>query len=161
MKKNPLSAISWIEEKFLVYSFLFTVLMVFIQVIMRYVFNNSLSWSEELCRYLFICQCWISVSYAEITEKHIRIQVLTSRLGPKSRLAIEYVVILLTVAMAIFLIIYGVKMVLFLITANTSSTALNIPMWIIYTAMPLGCTMYSIRLIRKAIRLATKKEVLA
>lgn len=160
MNKKALDVINWIEEKFLVYSFLFTVLMVFIQIVMRYVFNSSLSWSEELCRYLFICQCWISVSYAERTEKHIRICVLTNRLGLKARLVIEYVVILLTVAIAVFLVFYGVRMVLFLIGAHTSSTALHIPMWIIYTAMPLGCAMYSVRLIRKAIRLATHKEVL-
>lgn len=160
MKKNVLSVIDWIEEKFLVYSFLFTVVMVFIQVVMRYVFNSSLSWSEELCRYLFICQCWISVSFAERTEMHIRITVLTGRLGAKAKLVIEYLVIVLTVSMAVFLVVYGIKMVLFLIAAKTASTALHIPMYIVYTAMPIGCAMYSVRLIRKAIRLITKKEVI-
>ena len=47
-----------LEEYILVYSMMFSVALVFVQVIMRYVFSNSLSWSEELARYLFLWQIW-------------------------------------------------------------------------------------------------------
>ena len=38
-------------------------LIIVIQVIMRYLFKNSLSWSEEMARYLFVWMTFISISY--------------------------------------------------------------------------------------------------
>lgn len=40
----------------------FMTLVTFIQVVMRKVFNNSLSWSEELARYVFIWLIYIGIS---------------------------------------------------------------------------------------------------
>ena len=48
-----------LEEWLLVGSLAFSVILLFIQVIMRSVFNSSLSWSEELARYIFIWQIYI------------------------------------------------------------------------------------------------------
>ena len=61
-KKSILSRIGNIynnlEEYLLVVSLVINVLLVFLQVIMRTVFKNSLTWSEELSRYIFIWQIW-------------------------------------------------------------------------------------------------------
>ena len=40
---------------------------------MRYIFNNSLSWSEELARYLFIWMVYLAIGYAAKQRKHIKI----------------------------------------------------------------------------------------
>ena len=53
-----------LEEYFLVISMIAMVVIIFLQVVMRYVFNNSLTWSEEIARYIFLWQIWIGVSYA-------------------------------------------------------------------------------------------------
>ena len=44
-------------------------LIIFVQVIMRYLMRNSLSWSEELARYLFIWSIYLAVSYAAKERK--------------------------------------------------------------------------------------------
>ena len=71
-----------VEEGFLVYSFAFSLALVFIQVCFREA-GHSLSWSEEIARYLFIWQCWISVSLAERSKVHIRIFMVTKNLPKK------------------------------------------------------------------------------
>ena len=70
-KKSILSRIGNIynnlEEYLLVVSLVINVLLVFLQVIMRTVFKNSLTWSEELSRYIFIWQIWLGASIALCT----------------------------------------------------------------------------------------------
>ena len=38
-------------------------IIIFVQVVMRYVFHSSLTWSEEMARYLFVWLVYFSVAY--------------------------------------------------------------------------------------------------
>ncbi len=40
------------------------VILITVQVVMRYVFQNALSWSEELTLWTFIWFIWIGIAYA-------------------------------------------------------------------------------------------------
>ena len=145
------------EEKILVFSFAFSLALIFVQVCFREV-GYSLSWSEELARYLFIWQCWIAVSLAERDKVHIRIFMLTKNFPQKARLVIEILVNIGVIAINVFFIYWGIQMVLFLMNAGTLATATRIPMWIIYLAMPLGSLTYSMRLAGNVVRLVTGKQ---
>ena len=78
--KNFLSKIAFVynhlEEYLLLGSLVFSVLLVFFQVIMRTVFHNSLSWSEELSRYIFIWQIWLGASIALKEDEHINVTLV-------------------------------------------------------------------------------------
>ena len=156
-KKGVLSFCNEAEEKFLVFSFAFSLALIFVQVCCREV-GYSLSWSEELARYLFIWQCWIAVSLAERDKVHIRIFMLTKRFPQKIRLVIKLLVDAGVIAINIFFIYWGIQMVLFLMNAGTAATATKIPMWIIYAAMPLGSFTYSLRLLGNIFRLVTGQQ---
>ena len=69
--------LKWLDEnleEFLMGVFLVgMVLIMGIQVLARYVLGASLSWSEEITRYLFIWSGFISVSYC--TKKCISIKI--------------------------------------------------------------------------------------
>ena len=43
---------------------------------MRTIFNYSLSWTEELSRYIFIWQTWLGTSIALKYKQHIRVEIL-------------------------------------------------------------------------------------
>ena len=45
---------------------------------MRTVFKNSLTWSEELSRYIFIWQIWLGASTALKYNEHIRVTLIYS-----------------------------------------------------------------------------------
>ena len=69
--------LKWLDDNIELYICVFLMsfmtLLVFVQVVMRYVFNNSLSWSEELARYTFIWLIYIGISYGCKLRKHIKI----------------------------------------------------------------------------------------
>ena len=59
-------------EKIVLFSgFAFVIFIVFLQVILRYVFHSSLTWVEELTRYLFVWLTWIAAARAVRDDKHI------------------------------------------------------------------------------------------
>ena len=69
--------IKWLDDNFeefiLVILLLAMTLIMGIQVFTRYLLGNSLAWSEEITRYLFIWSGFISVSYC--TKKCISIKI--------------------------------------------------------------------------------------
>ena len=59
-----------LEEYILIGSLFVSVALVFVQIVMRYAFKNSIFWSEELVRYIFLWQIWLGASYATKENKH-------------------------------------------------------------------------------------------
>ena len=56
---------------------------VILQVIFRYIFNNSLFWSEELARYLLVWLTFLGASCAYHRRVHPSIDLITNRLDEK------------------------------------------------------------------------------
>ncbi|MGI6767163.1 MAG: TRAP transporter small permease [Lentihominibacter sp.] len=158
--RKILKLLDEIEEKVLVYSFFASVLIIFLQVVMRKVFNNSLFWTEEVARYLFVWQCWLGVSIAEREKQHIRITVLRDKLPNRGKISLELCVNFVLVVLAIMLIINGFMMVMRLAEMGSTSTAVNIPMSIVYAALPTGCLLYLRRLIENIINVIRRGEVI-
>lgn len=109
------------------------------QVILRYVFNNANSWSEELTRYIFIYQVMLASAVAMRRNSHLQVDVLIGKMSPKVK---SVFTILSTIAGVVFLIVlfkYSLQFVA-IGTRNTSS-GLYIPMSIPYTALSVGCIL--------------------
>ena len=75
-----------IEEKFLVLNLLISTLIVFMNVVLRYVFSASLSWVDEAARYMFIWLIWIGADYTLANRKHLRIDIISAKLHGRARL---------------------------------------------------------------------------
>lgn len=141
------NAFDRIEEVFLVTSLAFNVVLIFIQVVMRYVFQNSLSWSEELARYIFLWQTWVGASYAVRMRRHFRVEMLVDLMKGRLRKWYELVVLLVWCAFALFIAWQGSVLTAFLIKRWQVSAAMQIPIAWAYASVPAGCAMMAIRLV--------------
>jgi TRAP-type C4-dicarboxylate transport system permease small subunit len=136
-----------LEENLLFAALMFSVFLIFFQVVMRYVFGRSLSWSEELARYLFIWYTWIGTSLAVRKRRHIRIEILADFLKGRAKLRLEMLVLLVWALFSVFLAYKGIEIGRFLLTSNQTSPALEIPMVFAYAAVPVGCVLMFLRLL--------------
>jgi len=123
-------------------------ILIFLQVIMRYVMHNSLSWSEELARYAFVWLIYIAISYGSKLMKHIKIDAGLSIFPKKSR---PYIVILgdvLFLFFALYIVYTGSKYTMMQIRLHKTSAALGIPMEYITFAPVAGFVLVMIRQIQ-------------
>lgn len=144
------------EEKFLVYSLMFSTTLIFIQVLMRYVFSNSLSWSEELARYIFLWQIWIGASYAISLKKHFVIDIVVVKLHGNAKKAVDIIACLLFLFFAGFLAAKGTSLVMFINSQKQMSPAMQIPMAYPYAAIPVGGILMVTKLLAEIKQIFTR-----
>ena len=152
MKQTLYKIWDHLEEYVLVYSLMVSVALVFLQVVMRRVFNNSLSWSEELARYLYVWQTWLGVSYAARNGTHLRITMLKDRLPAKAQQILEILVVLVWMGFGIFVIYQGMGVVNTIASFGQKSSALKIPMQFCYMSIPVGMSLMCIRIVERTVK---------
>lgn len=147
--------LKWLDENVELYLCVFLMsfmtLLIFMQVVMRYVFNNSLSWSEELARYVFIWLIYLGISYGCKLRKHIKIDAALYLFPKKVR---PYVILLgdiLFVTFAIYITVTGLNYSMAQIQYNMRSPALKIPFQYIYMSTVVGFGLATIREIQTII----------
>ena len=133
-------------EEFIIVPLIFAMsIIIFIQVIMRYVFQNSLTWSEELARYLFVWLVYFSVSFTARRQKHIRIDAAINLYPKKLRPYIDILSEIIVLAFSIFIAVTGVTVFQKIAWSGQMSPAIGIPMQIVYAAPMVGMALTEIR----------------
>lgn len=136
------------EEGLLIASLVFNVVLIFVQVIMRTVFRNSLSWSEELARYIFIWQIWLGTSIAVRENEHIRVTLIYSFVKNKFMQRIIHIISDgIWFAFSVFMVINGNMLLQSMISRNATSSGLRIPLVFVYLVLPLASLLVCIRLL--------------
>ena len=86
------------------------VVIIVYQVILRYCFNASNSWSEELARYLFIYDVMLAASIAIRKNSHLQVDFLINLLKPKQKAAFTSVATVLGIVFLGFLFSYSLTL---------------------------------------------------
>jgi TRAP-type mannitol/chloroaromatic compound transport system permease small subunit len=65
------------------------VVAIIVQVFLRYVFRWGIAWLDEFQWYLYAVTLTVAIPYGVVHEAHIRMDLLWSRLGPRTRAWVE------------------------------------------------------------------------
>lgn len=141
-----------LEENLLLFLLSASVAVIFLQVVMRYVFQSSLSWSEELGRYVFIWLTWLSTSYAVRMKRHLRIEVLPDFFNERGKLLLDILAMSIWCGFGIFLVNKGWFITSMIWRRGQVTAALEIPMALTYAAVPVGAALMSLRLVDEIVR---------
>lgn len=126
-------------EEFLIASFMAAATLVtFAAVVMRYVNGSGIDWAQELTIYLFIWMAKFGAAYGVRTGIHIGVDFLVKWVRP----SIRHKMILLALSLGIIftgaIAFFGARWVLFIHGTGQTSPDLEMPMWIVYLAIPFG-----------------------
>lgn len=105
------------------------------QVISRYVFNSSLSWTEETARYAFAGMGLIGIPVALSKGMHVCVDVLENKLSGIPKEIQKIIHILLEIYISVIFVVFGWK--LFSSMNGIYSPAVRVPMQAVYYAIPL------------------------
>ena len=125
-------------------------LLVFGQVITRYVFNYTPHFGEELARYLFVWVVFLSLPLVAKTGGHMAIETLTSRVHGATLKFLNILADIFTIAFLLIMVVCGVEMVMR--TSYQTSPAMMIPMSWVYSVIPFGCGVMLLYVVQNLVK---------
>ncbi|RAI03193.1 C4-dicarboxylate ABC transporter permease [Acuticoccus sediminis] len=152
-------AIARMEAVFLALGVLLMALNTVSNVVSRYVFNESLYFSEELNQILIILITFAGISYAARHGRHIRMSAIYDQLPPPAR---KWLMVLIASVTAVFM--FGLCYFAFSYLQTQMSRgrvlpALQIPIWWTVVWLPLGFFMTGVQYLLTAIKNIIEPDV--
>ncbi|MDR3767538.1 MAG: TRAP transporter small permease [Butyricicoccus sp.] len=130
------------EEVLLVVMLIAMLIIEVAQIFMRRVMGASLSWAEEVVRYLFVWSGFLSISFTIQNQSAMRLTMLVAALPRMARhICIAFVYIMLT----IFFGYMSAVAIVQLGSMHQTSAALGMPMVYVYFAPVLGFILTVVR----------------
>lgn len=112
--------------------------LVFANVIARFVFNHSLAVSDEMSTYLFILMSFMGTAVAARRGAHLGLSIVTDRLSENGRRNVGMVMYILSAFFCLLIVIFGAQMVVSEYQLGQQTAAMQWPEWIYGLFVPVG-----------------------
>jgi C4-dicarboxylate transporter, DctQ subunit len=113
-------------------------------------FKINLSWAQELCIYMFVWMAKFGAAYGVRTGIHVGVDVVINHLPPRWRFISVMFGLLAGAFFTAVVGTLGVKFVYQLSSTDQTSPDMEMPMWIVYLAIPCGSYLMSFRFLQVA-----------
>ena len=134
-----LDILEFIIRKIIGVLMILMVAVMFYQVVLRYCFNKSNIWSEEITRYMFVYVSLLGSFVAIRKNSHLKVDFFVGLLKGK---AYRYFTLLTSIGVLGFLIyLTPLAYNLSMNTMKCESPGLKLPMGYGYLAVPIGCVL--------------------
>lgn len=129
------------------------VLVMLLQILCRYILNDSLIWSEEFCRYCYIYFMFIGTALSIKEKSALRVDAIVSLLPEKVGKILSIVVDIIVFIMLIYLSYWSFPTVKSMYLKGGYSPALKLPVYIIYLSVPIGFILSILRYLQQFYRM--------
>ena len=127
-------------------------------VVGRFIFQNSIFFSEELNRILIILITFAGISYAARQGRHIRMSAIYDALPPKGRKILMIIIALVTAVFMFGLCYYSFAYMMVQADRGRVLPSLQIPVWITLVWVPVGFFMTGLQYLLTAIKNIISKD---
>lgn len=144
--------IARVESIILAYGILLMFLNTFGNVIGRYVFGQSLYFTEELNQFLIVLVTFVGLGYATRHGRHIRMSALYDALNERLRKALMIVICAVTAGVMIWLAWISFAYVQSVAGSGRVTPALRVPLYLTYVWVPAGFLITGIQYLLTLLR---------
>jgi C4-dicarboxylate transporter, DctQ subunit len=137
--------LSWIEKVFISVLLITASLLLFANVVARYLFSAAVLGAEELVRYQIIWMVFIGGSVAARKGIHIGIDAFLKVFPEAIVRLVSILVLSLCIVFCALLFYYGLQLVTATYGFGQRSSALRMPYWIAQLAVPVGAGLMALR----------------
>ena len=115
-----------------------------------WLFAFDLSWAQELCIYMFVWMAKFGAAYGVRTGIHVGVDVLINNLSERWRRGFVLFGLFAGALFTGMVGTFGTNFVWHIAHTETTSPDLEIPVWIVYLAIPLGSYLMCFRFLQVA-----------
>jgi C4-dicarboxylate transporter DctQ subunit len=138
-----------LEKAFLAGAIITCSLLLFVNVVLRYIFFAPIYWAEELVRYLMVWMIFIGASQVTLWGGHVAVDIVPRLLSKRGNAVLAFIVNGICILFCVVLAYLSIKQMLRVMRAGQISPALEIPMWIAYLSIPAGTILMLIRFLQQ------------
>ncbi len=146
------TGLGWIEKTIISFSVLLMALLMSAHVVGGLLFNRGIPGTYEVTEMLIIVITFVGVGYAARCARHIRMSAIYDMLSDRPRKAL---MIIISVGTAILMFYFAYKSAQYdiaLYGRGRVSSSLNIPLWTVNLALPIGFTLAGIQYVLNTLR---------
>ena len=123
---------------------------VFYEVVARYVFAAPTEWSMELTSYALVWCGFFGAAYTLRRGRHVRVDLLLERLPVSAQRTLELFVDLVGLGFSVLVTYQGARFVYqSYITESTSVSPLRVPLFIPELAVPVGAALLALQFLAR------------
>ncbi len=140
-----LKILDLIEDLFVTVGLSVMCVVLAVQVFCRYVLNYPLVWSEEMARYIFVWVTFVGASFGLRHGSHISMEFFVDKMPRAVQKALGIALNVVAFCALAYLVPVGVLFTLDQVPI--ASSAMQISMGLVVSAVPVGCVLMCIRLV--------------
>jgi len=141
-----------IEEHIMAGMIIVMLVILFVNVVGRYVFNWSVAFTEELVVYLFVCVSMIGAPAACARGANMGLSILTDNVPSSFQKLFLIISALASIILFGFLLYQGIQDFSMMLSIKQKTPILRMPVWVFTAFFPLGSGFYIFRVVQATIR---------
>lgn len=127
--------------------------LVFANVVARFVFKHSLAVSDEMSTYLFVLMSFMGTAIAARRKAHLGLSIVTDRVSPKARIIIQMTVYAISALFCLLIVVTGVQMVISQYRLGQETANMQWPEWIYGSFVPVGAAFAAIAFLQTMVQM--------
>ena len=151
--------LDYIEESLVCVCLVVMTALTFVNVVARYVFSASLSFSEEITTYLFVLLSLLGSTIAAKRGAHLGLTIISDRVGPKAGRVLGVISMAFATAFSALICYFGFFMALNQFNKGQLTAGTQLPEWIFGSFVPIGALFVTIRFGENLVRLLAGKDI--